>query len=41
MAKYDNCTYKNGSFRGGINMPFKLITCEDKIYIASIPLRYV
>ena len=41
MAKYDNRTYKTGSFRGGSNMNLKIITCEDKMYVASILKSYV
>ena len=41
MAKYNNRTYKTGSYRGGINLNFKLIMCENKICITSIIQTYV
>ena len=41
MAKYNNCTYKTGSSRGGINVNFELITCDDKKIIVSILQTYV
>ena len=31
MAKYEDDTYHKGSFRGGSNNNFNLITCKDNI----------
>ena len=41
MAKYKNHTYKTVYSRGGSNVNFNLITCEDKICIVSILKSYV
>ena len=35
MVKYNNRTDKTGSSHGGSNMNFKLMTCEDNIYVMS------
>ena len=35
MAKYKNGVYHEGSFRGGGNDKFSLITCKDNIIIPS------
>ena len=41
LAKYKNRTYKTGSYRGGSNMYFNFITCEDITYFASLLQSYV
>ena len=41
MNEYKNHTYTTGYFRGGSNIDFNLVTCKDKIGIASILQSYV
>ena len=41
MDKYEDGTYHKGSFRGGSNSDFNLITCEDNIVIPSKLQSYV
>ena len=39
--KYKDGTYHKGSFSGGRNIDFNLITCKDKIVIPSKLQSYV
>ena len=41
MSKYEDVTYHKGYFCGGNNIDLNLITCEDDIFILSIPQNYV
>ena len=41
MDKYKDDTYQQGSFRGGINIYLKLITCKDKVFIPSKLQSYI